>query len=302
LWLAALLVAPACNLYNLDLLGDAHGDDGPSGGNASGGNDNTGGGAEDGGANGSGGDTGGTETGGDTSAGGMNLGGDNSGGGSESGGGTGGGEDGGSGGGSGGSTPIVYVGMIDTFSDTTASYSKMPFYGTWARYAQDQDDSLFTAASVTAMMQPRPDDAANGAFHVAATMLDDWGVGVFVTLKNGSAVNLSDATGIRFNAISMNTETILKVALADINSHRNICTTVNSGADCDKHMRTVTSFALGATWAEVELPLSDFVDKVIDGVNDRTSDLDVTQVFAIHFQQDPDDEAVDFYLDDLEIY
>ncbi len=87
--------------------------------------------------------------------------------------------------------------------------------------------------------------------------------------------------GIRFNAISMNTETVLKVAIADIHSHRNNCLTVDDGADCDRHMKTVTSFALSDEWAEVELPLTDFVDKVIDGVNDRSSDLDLTQVFAL---------------------
>lgn len=306
LWLAVTCAATACNLYNEQLLEDAVGDDGPSGGAPTGGND-SGGGADSGGAQSGGGTSGGTGgegNGGSGGEGGEGVGGGETGGtgggdgGTTGGGGTGGG-DGGSGGGSGG-TPIVYIGLVDDFSDTTAGYSNMPFYGDWARY--EQSGGVWTATNVAGMMQDRPDDDTNGALHVDATMLDDWGVGTFVTLRKGGAVDLTDATGIRFNAISMNTETVLKVAIADIHSHRNNCLTVDDGADCDRHMKTVTSFALSDEWAEVELPLTDFVDKVIDGVNDRSSDLDLTQVFALHFQMDPDDEVADFYLDDLEVY
>jgi hypothetical protein len=305
LWLAVLSVSTACNIYNQDLIDRARGDDsGPSGGSDTGGepNDGDGGRTSGGGAPGGGGDGPDGGTGGDMGGAPPDggTGGEETGG-TSGGGAPGGGGSGGSGGGSGGA-PVVYIGLIDDFNGTTAGYSNPPFYGTWGRYAQDENDGLFTAASVTAMMQPDPDDAANGAFQVAATMLDDWGVGVFVTLKSGAAVDLSDGTGIRFRARTMNSETILKVAIADVHSHRNACLDVDAGADCDKHMRTVTDFALDASWAEIDLPLDEFIDPVIDGTNDRTSALDLTQVFALHFQMDPVDEEVDFYLDDLEIY
>jgi len=303
LWLAVALAAPACNLYNLDLLGDAHGDDGPSGGNASGGNDNTGGGAEDGGTN-SGGGTGGTETGGDTGAGGMNMGGDNSGGGSESGGGTGGDDSGGgsggdSGGGSGG-TSGPPIGTIDDLEHaTTASYTHLPFYGKWDRYLEP--GGTWTATTVAAMVQARFDDATDNALHVQATTLDDWGVGVFLTLKNGGAISLEGVTGIRFDVATMNGETTLRVALADVASHQPACMAVNAGVDCDKHMRSVQAFAIDDTFQTVDLPMTTFIDKAVAAV-EREADLDVTKVYALHFQFDPELAAVDFYLDNLETY
>lgn len=298
--------ASACNLYNDDLLGRAEGDDGSSGGTGGGSTDSdggtTGGGSPSGGGAppGNGGSGGEGETGGAAGDGGNGDGGRDTGGA----GGSGGGDTGGGGGGTGGSggTPTVYLGLVDDFNESTPTpnYSNMPFYGTWSRY--EQAGATWTAGSVTLMIQPRPDDADDGALHVDATDLDDWGVGVFVTLKNGGAVDLSDATGIRFAALSMNDETVLKVAIADVHSHRNNCLAVNDGEDCDRHMKTVTSFALSDDWTVFELPIADFVDKIIDGVNDRGADLDITQVFALHFQMDPDDEVADFYLDDLEIY
>jgi hypothetical protein len=298
LWLAVACMAPACNLYNDVLLGQAKPADGPAtGGSRSGGGGAGGsGGTASGGAPPVGGSAG---DGGDGQAG-MGGEGASDGGSDPGGGGTGGDGAGGSGGsgGSGGAPPVPPIGMIDDFKFLgTASYNNAPFFGAWDRYIEPGGTWATTLTS--AMVQARPDDTQNFAIHVVGSTLDDWGAGVLVTVNGGSPMDWTDAHGIKFDVATMNGEAGLRVGLADINSHLPACMAQNGGADCDKHMRAAQTFTIDDTFTAVDIPISAFTDLWIAG---RASALDLTAVCALHFQLDPAGAAVDYYIDNVETY
>ena len=309
---------PGCLVYTQDLIDSAEGDSVTSSGGAddgSGGSSKGSGGSRSGGDSGDGdGDSGGSRNDAD---GGSNPGGagnhDGSGGDSDE-------PSGGSG--SGGASPTGGTGsgggpsvcsaetapcLVDDFDHVgSANYNSPPFLGKWDRYIQGPDAgaglAAFTASATKNMFIEDPDDAENGILHIAATEVDDWGLGMFVTL--GGKTDLSGYKGISFKARSGNDESVINVALADENSHQSPCLGIDDGVDCDKHMRSVDApeQAIGADWFTVELPLAGFWDKQENGV-DRSSDLNLKAVYAIHFQIMPDSGTdVDFYIDDLVLY
>lgn len=303
-------IATACSIYNDGLDFEGGGVDGSGAGEPSvGGSGSTpgSGGKGSGGTTtgGSGGGDGGSESGGAPGDGGGSsdggTGGEASGGmaGAESGGGSGGGTGGSTGGNPGCTVEDAPCLLDDLEHPGVASYNHLPFYGTWSRYGQT--GVVWEASNPAQMVVERPDDSSEHALHVAASGLDDWGVGVFLTLRGGGWINIGGFSGISFKARTENLETVLHVALADVNSHRPICETTGDGTDCDKHMRSVEAFALTDSWQEVDMDFSTFVDGTVLG-DPRSSSLDLTQVYALHFQMDPDGEEVDFYIDDLIIY
>lgn len=298
------ILLPSCFVYNQELIDSANGGAEGSGGKQDGsGGKASGGGQGDGDGDGDSGgmDMGGAASGGDTNSGGA-TGGGNSGG--TNSGGTDGGNSGGTGSGGGpvicsaSTTPCV---VDDLEHKGSANYSSQPFYGKWDRYIQE--DGVFTAATTGAMVVVDPEDSENVAFHIAATGLDDWGLGIFVTLKGGSPQNLAGYTGISFRARSLNSETTINVALGDVSSHRNQCVDVNGGDDCDKHMRSIDAptYVLDSDWQLVELELSSFVDKDVDATP-READLDLTQVYSLHFQVQTVGTKADFFIDDITLY
>lgn len=312
------MLLPSCMVYDSDLLNDAVGGDGDgdtgsggrgSGGRGTGGDDDgpSGGMGADGGDPGDGdgdGDSGGSSSGGRSSGGG------DSGGAPSTGGGGTGGASGGNG--SGGSPPACSAATAPCVVDDlehigSASYSSSPFRGTWSRYIEDPDPPpavppAFTASSMSKMVVEESAENDNGTLHVQATGLTQWGVGVFLTVKGGSTQDLSGYTGIRFRAKSMNDETAINVALADDTSHSPVCEDVNDGIDCNHHLRSsdAPTFALDSDWTTLELPLNGFVDSA--DTPPREEPLDLTKIYAIHFQLDTEGEEADYYIDDIEMY
>jgi len=305
------MLLPSCVVYTQELIDSA---DGGSTEDGSGGSDEEGsGGAKPSGGthNGSGGEDD-DGTGGDD----MSMGGTDPGsGGAEdpgSGGvGSGGGSSGGSGGSGTGGTPACSAASAPCVVDDlqhigSSSYNRPPFSGKWDRYIQGPTDGAglakFTATSTNAMFVSDPAVSQNGLLHIAATDVDDWGLGMFVTL--GGAQDISGYEGLSFKVRSGNSESVMNVALADDNSHRSPCTLINAGADCDKHMRSADAptYAVGAAWTTIELPLAGFTDKQEDGVA-RTSDLNLRKVYSIHFQIRTEvATTVDFEIDDIVMY
>lgn len=310
LWLAVVSVGTACNLYNKDLLDNARGDGGSSGGSDTGGEANdgdggrSGGGAPAGGGNGPDGGTGGENMGGDPGGGGT--------GGDETGGTSGGGAPGGGGsggtGGTGGSTGGVpsVTDLVDDLSSETLVYSNAPFFGTWTRYAQDTG-VVWVPTSIDGMVA---DDDGNFALHVNATFtVDDWGVDVVLPLQESGGTytfyDITEYSGVRFRAKRSDTgSTALKVSLEDEASHRGSTLCVGGtggsggydGADCDNHA-VAPSVGLTTTWKEFYVPLTSFTTGV-SGARDEP--LDATHVYAIHFQMNPSGTTpVDFWIDDI---
>lgn len=311
--LGGVVALPSCMVYDSELLNSAIGGSDEGSGGSSGGGDNTGDGdTEDssGGMGADGGDPGDGDGDGDgdpsggNGSGGRASGGAPSGGGSSDGG-TGGQPAGGGGGGSGGGPPECSPSTAPCVVDdlehvNSASYSSLPFRGTWSRYIEE--DGVFTATSMAKMIVEESAEDDNGVLHVQATGLTEWGVGVFLTIKGGSFQDLSGYTGIRFRARSMNDETAINVALADDVSHTPACQSVAGGADCDHHMRSsdAPTFALSSDWTTLELPLNAFVDSADTPA--RTTPINLQKIYAIHFQIDTEGEEADYYIDDIVMY
>lgn len=303
--LGGAVLLPSCFVYNQDLIDSARGGDEGSGGSEVGSGGKGSGGIPIGDGDGDG-DSGGTDMGGESSGGAANSGGDSGDGdsGGSNSGGSGGGNSGGNGSGGG---PVVCSAatapcLVDDLEHKgSASYSSQPFYGKWDRYIQA--GGTWSAATSGAMVVVDPDDSENAAFRIAATGLDDWGLGVFLTLKNGGEQDLSGFTGISFRARSTNTEATINVAIGDVASHRDACLAVASGVDCDKHMRSIDAptYVIDNDWQLIELELSSFVDKDVDAVP-RTANLTISKVYSLHFQVQTVGTAADFYVDDVTLY
>ncbi len=324
---------PSCVVYNQDLIdraeggstsGDGDGDGSGGSDSSSGGDGDGSGGAEDtagdgdgSGGDGSGGDgSGGAETG-DTDGGSDGGGGSSDGGDSGSGGATGSGGDetmgtGGEMTASGGSTTNTAQVqcsdeepcLVDDMEHAGTGYSN-DLRGGWDRY--EEDGAVWAAAEVKDMFVVDPLDDQNKVLHVSASALDEWGVGVWATTKRLSKnfVDLTKVTGIRFDAMSMNGESVVQVALADKYSFSPNCESEADGIDCSRNMRSSDAPVeeiLEGSWTTLELPLSGFFDLGV-GTEARTeTTLDLSQIFAIHFQFDTTGEVADFYIDNIEIY
>lgn len=309
LWLLALSLAVACNIYDQQLIDSAEGDSAETGGTGSGGDPGDGGEPGDGGTDGSGGSDsggGGTGSGGDEPSGGSggDTGGSDSGGGSSGSGGSGtGGTEGG--GGSTGGTPSV-LDLVDDLSSETLIYNHAPFFGTWTRYAQTTGITWIPAAEDGMVA----DDGGNFALHVHATFtVDDWGIDVVLPLQESggtySSYDISEYTGVRFRARRADGYSALKVSLEDEASHRGstLCVAGTGGSagyvgeDCDNHA-VAPSVGLTTSWKEFYVPLTSFSTGVS---GPRDEPLDATKVYAIHFQMNPPAATplVDFWLDDI---
>jgi hypothetical protein len=185
--------------------------------------------------------------------------------------------------------------LVDDLSQGKQSYKNPPFVGGWDRYIQP--DGVWAETATRDMIQERSDEAGNLAFHVVATGLDDWGMGVFITLNGGSAFDIGEYTALSFDVRSAGTELSLAVAFADQHSHRPACQTPDD-SECDQHVRYETFVVMSNTWTTVTLNIADFIDL---GNQGRVSDLDEGRVYAIHFQMDPaaDIDGADFWIDDI---
>jgi len=180
------------------------------------------------------------------------------------------------------------------------TFSNSPFFGKFDRY--QQAGTTWAASNETDMLTPREDDEDDLALHVAATFDDDdWGIDIAITLKSGQPFDLTPYKKLSFELKGVPTAEV-RVGLEDYASHRDtdLCDNDGVGADCDKHVESLATFEPGSKWETIEIAFSSF-----EGCGlgcERTEDLDLTRVYAIHFKMDPPDgEAVDFYLDNIYI-
>jgi hypothetical protein len=180
------------------------------------------------------------------------------------------------------------------------TFSNSPFFGTFYRY--QQAGTTWAASNETDMLTPREDDEDDLALHVAATFDDDdWGIDIAITLKSGQPFDLSPYKSIIFELKGVPTA-VVRVGLEDYASHHgtDLCDEDGVGADCDKHVESLATFEPGSEWETIEIAFSSF-----EGCGlgcERTEDLDMTRVYAIHFKMDPPEgEDVDFFLDNIYI-
>ena len=196
--------------------------------------------------------------------------------------------------GTGGGTPVdPNLFIVTDASEPSYDNSPNPFYGQWDRYNDNSGGSWDKGLS--AMFEPRADDASNTALHVKGSGFSDWGVGVFVTLKQGAgaaeSVDLTAYDGLRFFAKSDDESKKVSVKFADVASHQPNCESATPSS-CNNHAggapRTLTN-----AWKEytIAFPLPE-----------RDPAFDYTKAFAIHFTLDPADNNVDFWIDDIAFF
>lgn len=189
--------------------------------------------------------------------------------------------------------------------ESGSTYSHSPFNGSWKRYAQA--DVVWGATNVSGMFVLREDSETDHVLEVVATFPeDDWGVDIAVSLKGTKSIDLSGFKSLRFEATrgSDLAGDVLRVALEDEASHRGstLCSADGlTGTNCDRHVEALYTPSLSdGEWATFEFDLdSDTFDDCGPGCS-RTTPLDLTKVYAIHFKMDPDEGVdVDFSIDNI---